>query len=116
MATKKYEVREGFTFGTRSEYEAGDVLELDESAGVAFADKLKPVSEKRKAENDDDDDKKDKQPQQAFAYLPAKNRSALTKAGFVTQADTDKATDEQLRAVEGMNDDHLKVIRDNKGK
>lgn len=103
--TKKYQVREGQTFGTHGKYKEGDIVELEEKAASAFPDKLMLVKEA---------------PEPAavrvFAYLTDKQEKALIEAGFADQAALDAASDEVLLAVTGVGDAAIKLIRDNKVK
>lgn len=117
MATKKFVVRDGFTFGARSEYPAGTILELDESAGVAFADKLRPVTRSEKGEEaDNKDEVKDKEKPTSFPYLTEKQRITLIGAGYIDQGKADAAKDEDLAALGGIGESAVKLIRENKGK
>lgn len=113
MAKKKFVVRDGFTFGIRGEHAQGDVLELDEAAGVAFADKLRPAKAREEDAETANKGQGDEKPT-ILAYLSDKQRKALSEAGFATQADLDRASDEQLMAVEGVKEVAVKSIRANK--
>jgi len=106
MAKQKFVVRDGYTFGKHFEYGPGDELELDEAAGVAFADKLKPAGKPQATPEE---------PKVApLDYLNAKQQKALQAAGYATQKQLDGATDDQLRAVEGIGDSTLAEIRAHK--
>ena len=114
MSTKKFVVREGFTFGSRGEYGPGSVLELDESAGVAFADKLRPAGRRDvddEVDNQEDADKKKRAA--AFDYLPDKQRNTLIGAGY-DQDKADAAKDEELGALAGIDKRTIELVRENK--
>jgi hypothetical protein len=95
MANQRYKVRAGRTFGAFSQYQSGDIVELDEKAAVPFLDKLEPVEGEGTAPA--------KLPARELVINPATplpegfpHKERLEAAGFDTLEAVRGATDKQL--------------------
>jgi hypothetical protein len=79
--TSTYRVKEGQTWGTNPELEAGDTVELTEAEAAGFEDKLEPVGGAAKAAAD-----------ARAAQLPAGAVSATTETVSPPVVDDSQAT------------------------